>query len=82
MPGPTPSGCARVREPRGAGPGCYQGDAMKKKTVKKLKLAKETVRELAALTHVAGGFTLSCQLTCGCPSRAAACPGTGNTCYC
>jgi len=55
---------------------------MKKKTVKKLTLAKETLRELAALPHVVGGFTLSCQLTCGCPSRAAACPGTGNTCYC
>ena len=56
---------------------------MKKKT-KKLVLAKETVRDLGALTHVAGGFTLSCRLTCDCTSYAYACPGSvcGNSCSC
>jgi hypothetical protein len=38
----------------GAGPWHYQGDTMKKQ-VKKLKLAKETVRSLEALREVQGG---------------------------
>jgi hypothetical protein len=56
----------------------------KKKVTKKLVLAKETVRDLGALAHVAGGFTLSCRLTCDCASYAHACPGSvcGNTCSC
>lgn len=49
-----------------------------KKQVKKLKLAKETVRDLVTLAHVAGGVTntgcsgetsASCEWTCSCQSN-------------
>lgn len=55
-----------------------------KKKAKKLVLAKETVRELDTIAHVAGGVTLSGRFTCDCVSRAAACPGSlcGDTCSC
>jgi hypothetical protein len=50
-----------MQEP-GVCPWHYQGDTMKKKSIKKLVLAKETVRslEVVTLNEVVGGSDLTC----------------------
>lgn len=50
---------------------------MKKKTVKKLKLAKETVSLITAPLQVAGGATALCNTLQQCPTNPYACPQSG-----
>ena len=54
-----------------------------KKKVKKLELAKETLRGLTQLESVLGGATLNTCVSCDVPfTTCQRQPATGHTCYC